>query len=152
MPVRNRDALELRAVAPLVVTSTRELIAPVLLVTNGTKTMGMTNAELLRPWEPGQISILANLDGSVMVPIANWGLGRYSAVGLVELGGPVPASSDVEPLPIASVCASSDTRGAPSAIAGVARGWTTPLRYGYVMPTASSSLLRPSTGSGGNQV
>jgi len=119
VPVRNRDALELRAVAPLVVTSTRELIAPVLLVTNGTKTMGMTNAELLRPWEPGQISILANLDGSVMVPIANWGLGRYSAVGLVELGGPVPASSDVEPLPIASVCASSDTRGAPSAIATI---------------------------------
>ncbi len=118
-PARDRDSIELRGVAPLVVTATRELIAPLLLVTNGHKTIGMTSAELLRPWEPQQMSVLLMLDGSISVPVANWGMGRYSGVGMIDLTGPVPATADVRPLPISSVCASQDTRGAPSAIATI---------------------------------
>ena len=119
MGIRDRDAVELRGVAPLVVTATRELIAPVLLVTNGHKTMAMTSAELLRPWEASQMSILTKLDGSASVPVASWGMGRYSGVGLIELAGTLTPSSDVTPLPIAGVCASANTRGAPSGIATI---------------------------------
>jgi hypothetical protein len=116
---RDRDAVELRGVAALVASATRELVAPVLLVTNGAKTIGMTSAELLRPWDPKQLSVLLAFDGSIAVPVANWGMGRYSGVGMIDLSGPVPATADVRPLPIASVCASQDTRGAPSAIAAI---------------------------------
>jgi hypothetical protein len=119
VPARDRDAGELRAIAPLVVTATRELIAPVLLVTNGPKTIAMTSAELLRPWQPAQMSILTKLDGSSAVAVANWGMGRYSGIGLIDLAGPVAPTPDVTPLPLANVCASSDTRGAPSAIATI---------------------------------
>lgn len=119
MVARDRDAIELRGVAPLVASATRELVAPVLIVTNGTKTMGMTSAELLRSWSPKQLSVLLAFDGSVSVPVANWTMGRYSGAGLVELSGPVPVTNDVRPLPIGSVCASQDTRGAPAAIAAI---------------------------------
>ncbi len=115
----DRDAIELRAVAPLVVTATSELIAPVLLVTNGSKTIGMTSAELLRPWLPAQMSVLLAFDGSIAVPVASWTMGRYFGVGMIDLTGAVPASEEVRPLPIAGVCASLDTRGAPSAIATI---------------------------------
>ena len=57
VPARDRDALQLRAVAPLVVTATKELVAPAMLVTNGQKTIAVTSAELLRPWEAQQLSI-----------------------------------------------------------------------------------------------
>jgi hypothetical protein len=116
---RDRDAGELRGVAALVASATRELVAPVLLVTNGTKTIGMTSAELLRPWDPKLLSVLLSFDGSIAVPVANWGMGRYSGVGMIDLSGPVPATADVRPLPIANVCASQDTRGAPSAISAI---------------------------------
>ena len=118
MPARDRDAVELRAVAPLVVTSTRALIGPVLLVTNGHKTIGMTSSELVRQWHPGQMSVLTALDGaaSTGVGVANWNMGRYSGVALIDLDGPLAPTKDVAPLPLANVCASSDTRGAPSAI------------------------------------
>ncbi|CAN5919664.1 hypothetical protein BH11MYX3_BH11MYX3_17270 [soil metagenome] len=119
MGARDRDAIELRAVAPLVVSATRELIAPVLLVTNGQKTIGMTSAELLRPWLPAQVSVLLAFDGSIAVPVASWTMGRYSGVGMIDLTGAVPATNDVRPLPISGVCASIDTRGAPSAIATI---------------------------------
>ncbi len=101
------------------VTATRELIAPVLLVTNGQKTIGMTSAELLRPWQPAQMSVLLAFDGSIAVPVASWSMGRYSGVGMIDLIGAVPATNDVKPLPISGVCASIDTRGAPSAIATI---------------------------------
>jgi hypothetical protein len=103
-------------VAPIVVTATKELVAPAMLVTNGTKTIAVTSAELLRPWEAQQLSIAIKLDGSALVPIATWGMGRYSGVGLVELGGPLPASTEVTPVPIAAICATVDTRGAPAAL------------------------------------
>lgn len=119
VPARDRDAIQLRAVAPLVVAATRELIGPVLLVTNGQKTMAMTSAELVRPWDPPQMVVLTKLDGSEWVGVANWFMGRYSGVALLELDGPVAPTPEVAPLPLASVCASSDTRGAPSAIATI---------------------------------
>lgn len=119
MVARDRDAVELRALAALVASATRELVAPVLLVTNGTKVIGVTSAELLRAWEPKQLSVLLAFDGSAAVPVVHWGFGRYSGVGLVELAGSGRAGADVQPLPIGDVCASQDTRGAPSAIATI---------------------------------
>jgi hypothetical protein len=111
--------VELRAVAPLVVKATRELIGPVLLVTNGHKTIGMTSAELVRQWDPGQMAVLTRFDGAELVGISNWNMGRYSGVALLDLDGPVAPTAEVTPLPLANVCASSDTRGAPSAIATI---------------------------------
>ncbi|MBL9014768.1 MAG: hypothetical protein JNL83_11360 [Myxococcales bacterium] len=118
MPARDRDAVELRAVAPLVVTATRQLIGPVLLVTNGQKTIGMTSAELVRQWDPGQMSVLTGLDGATAASIAmsSWSMGRYSGLALIDLDGPVAPTAEVAPLPLANVCASTDTRGAPSGI------------------------------------
>lgn len=122
VPARDRDAGELRAVAPLVVKATRQLVAPVLLVTNGQKTIGMTSSELVRTWDPSQMVALTMLDGSTGVGVANWYMGRYSGVALIEFDGPVSPTAQVTPLPLASVCASSDTRGAPSAIATIVPG------------------------------
>jgi len=113
---RDRDAVQLRAVAPLVVTVTKELVAPVMLVTNGPKTMAVTSAELLRSWEAQQLSIATKLDGSELVPIVNWGMGRYSGVGLIEIASPFPSGAEVAPIPIAAICATVDTRGAPAAL------------------------------------
>jgi len=108
--------LQLRAVAPLVVTATKELVAPAMLVTNGQKTIAVTSAELLRPWEAQQLSIALKLDGSELVPLSTWGMGRYSGVGLVEFAAPIPAGAEVAPVPIAAICATVDTRGAPAAL------------------------------------
>lgn len=105
--------------APLIVAATRELIAPVLLVTNGAKTIAVTSAELLRPWDPKQLAVLTKLDGSAQAPVASWGMGRYSGIGLIDLAGPLTPTAEVVPLPIANVCASLDTRGAPSAISTI---------------------------------
>ena len=102
--------------APLVVTVTKELVAPVMLVTNGQKTIAVTNAELLRSWEAQQLSIVTKLDGSELVPIATWGMGRYSGVGLVELASPLSTGPEVAPVQIAAICATVDTRGAPAAL------------------------------------
>lgn len=98
--------------APLVVGDTKQLVGPVMLVTNGHKTIGITGSELLRPWTPPQLAV-ATLDGTKLVPVANWYLGRYSGIALIELEA--AAGDDVQPLPIGAVCATADTRGAPSA-------------------------------------
>lgn len=118
MPGRDHDAVQLRAVAPLVDTTTKQLLGPVMIVTNGQKSIGITNSEILRPWEPSRLAI-ASLDGKKLVQVANWFLGRYSGVGLVELAGPIDAGPDIEPLPIGAVCATAETRGAPSALATI---------------------------------
>jgi hypothetical protein len=112
---RDHDAVQLRAVAPLVDATTRQLLGPVMLVTNGQKTIGITNSEILRAWEPSRLAIATALDGSALVPVANWYLGRYSGVGLVELA-PIESFTDLTPLPIGAVCATAETRGAPSAL------------------------------------
>lgn len=119
MPVRNRDVLQLRAVAPLLVTATKELVGSVLLATNGIKTVGVTSSELLRPWEAKQLSIATSLDGSQLLPLSSWGLGRYSGVGLIELGSATVTGGDVIPVEIGAVCASVETRGAPAAIVAI---------------------------------
>lgn len=116
MPGRDRDAVQLRAVAPIVVAATKQLVGPAMLVTNGLKTIAITGSELLRAWDPTKLALATALDGSQLVPIASWGLGRYSSVGLVELARPIGDAPDVVPLSIGAVCATVDTRGAPSAL------------------------------------
>jgi hypothetical protein len=102
--------------APLIVTATKQLVAPVLLVTHGSKTIAVTSPELLRPWQPSQLSIATKLDGSQLVPVTTWGMGRYSGIGLVELGASIAARSDVDPAQIGAICATVDTRAAPAAL------------------------------------
>lgn len=124
MSVRDRDAVQLRAVAPLVDATTKQLLGPVMLVTNGQKTIGITNSEILRPWEPARLAIATSFDGTKLARVANWHLGRYSGVGLVELAESID-SSDITPLPIGAICASADSRGAPSALVTIAANGTT---------------------------
>lgn len=115
MAGRDHDAVQLRAVAPLVDASTKQLLGPVMIVTNGQKSIGITNSEIVRAWDPSRLAIATALDGTHFAKVANWFLGRYSGVALVELGEPF-ASADVVPLPIGAVCATAETRGAPSAL------------------------------------
>lgn len=119
VPARDRNAPELRAIAPLVVTVTKELVGPAMLVTSGTKTVAIASTEALRSWDAKQLSIAVSLDGTQLVPVASWGLGRFGAVGLIELGAPIPPTAQVVPLDIGSVCATVDTRGAPAAMCTV---------------------------------
>jgi len=115
------DANELRAVAPLVVVGpTLQLVGPCTLVTNGAKTIAFSSAELLRQaGEPLALAIA--LDCSKTIPVRSWSMGRVPHIGVIELGAPFPTDKDldVEPLPIGSVCATVDTRGAPSALVTV---------------------------------
>jgi hypothetical protein len=119
VPDRDRDARELLAVAPLLVEG--KLIGPVTLVQNGAKTIGATDAELLRPYVGAKLTIATMLDGSATVSVVNWGLSRHAGLGLLDLAGPVPATNDVVPLGLGAVCASVDTRGTSSALVGITR-------------------------------
>jgi len=115
-------ASELRAVAPLVVVrEPLELVGPCTLVTNGTRTVALASAELLRQaGEP--LAIALTMDGSRTVKIASWSMGRLIGLGIAELAEPFPKTGgDVVPLQLASVSATVDTRGAPSALVTVAR-------------------------------
>lgn len=98
------------------------LVAPITLVANGSKVLGVTSAELLRPLQGTPLAVMTQLDGSAHVPIATWSAGRYTGVAIVELGGALPPNHDVVPLPIGGVCATSDTRGAPTAISMMVMG------------------------------
>jgi hypothetical protein len=117
------QANEVRAVAPLVVMGTSpQLVGPCTVVTNGTQTIAFTSAELLRKaGEP--LAIAITLDCKQTIPIAAWSMGRVPHMGVIELGAPFPKDKkyDVEPLPIGSLCATVDTRGAPSALVTVQR-------------------------------
>ena len=115
MPGRDHDAVQLRAVAPLVDASTKKLLGPVMLVTNGHKTIGITSSEILRAWEPARLAVATTLDGTKLARVANWHLGRYSGVGLVELAEPI-VGTEIVPLSIGAICATADSRGAPSAL------------------------------------
>ncbi|NVB78273.1 MAG: hypothetical protein HOV81_07760 [Kofleriaceae bacterium] len=108
----------MRAIAPLIVTSPQlALVGPCTLVTNGIQTIAFSSAELLRQaGEP--LAIALTLDCSKTVPVASWSMGRTPHMGIIELGAPFPreGTHDVTPLDLGSVCATVDTRGAPSAL------------------------------------
>lgn len=114
---------ELRAIAPLIVTGpSPQLVGPCTLVTNGTQTIAFSSAELLRQaGEP--LAIALSLDGKHTVPVTAWSLSRCPRMGIIDLGTSVPRDPtlDVEPLPIGSVYATVDTKGAPSALVTVHR-------------------------------
>lgn len=97
-----------------------QLIGAVTLVANGSRMIGVTSAELLRPLLGKQLAIATKLDGSSLVKVSAWTMGRYSGIGLVELAEPFPSGHDVTPLSIGSVNASVDVHGAPAAIVTVA--------------------------------
>jgi len=122
VPGLDRDAVELRAVAPLIVAETRALLGPALLVSNGTETIAITSAELVRSWDTAQLAIALALDGATSVPVAAGSLGHRAGIALLELAGPVVAGPDVAPLDIGSVCATVDTRGAPAALVTIGPG------------------------------
>jgi len=116
---RDRDARELRSVAPLLVNG--ELVGPVTLVQNGNKIIGATDAELLRPYVGAKLAVATMLDGSAIAEVGNWGLSRHASLGLVELVTPIASDHDVKPLDLGAVCASIDTRGSRAALVGIAR-------------------------------
>lgn len=121
---------ELRAVAPLIVTGPSiQLVGTCTLVTNGTHVVAFSSAELLRAaGEPLAISL--TLDGSRTLPVTAWMLGRTAHMGMIDLGTSFPFGEqlDVVPLPIAAVCASVDTRGAPAALVTFERAGTALVR------------------------
>ena len=108
----------MRAIAPLVVTSPQlALVGPCTLVTNGTHTIAFSSAELLRQaGEP--LAIALTLDCSKTIPVTSWTMGRLPHMGIIELGASFPrdGAHDVAPLDLGSLCATADTRGAPSAL------------------------------------
>jgi len=116
---RDRDARELRSVAPLLADG--ELVGPVTFVRNGKKTIGATDAELLRPYVGAQLTVATMLDGSMAVAVGNWGLSRHARLGLIELVSPIETGLDVRPLDLGVVCATVDTRGSPAALVGIVR-------------------------------
>lgn len=105
--------------APLLVDGV--LVGPVTLVTSGGKTIGATDAELLRPHVGAQLTVATMLDGSATVPVGNWGLSRYAGLGLIELARPIETGLDVRTIDLGAVCATVDTRGAPAALVGIVR-------------------------------
>ena len=117
---------ELRAIAPLVVMGpTPLLVGPCTLVTNGSQTIAFSSAELLRKaGEP--LAIALTLDCTKTIPVTSWSMGRVPHMGVMELGAPFPRDKkyDVEPISIGSLCATVDTRGAPSALVTVERAKT----------------------------
>ena len=111
------SAPELRAIAPLIVTGPQlQLVGPCTLVTNGNQTIAFSSAELLRKaGEP--LAIALTLDCSKTLPVTSWSMGRLPHMGVIELGAPFPKGQfDVQPIDISKVCATVDTRGAPSAL------------------------------------
>jgi hypothetical protein len=121
-PAPREAASELRAIAPLIVTGPqRVLVGPCTLVTNGTQTIAFSSAELLRQaGEP--LAIALTFDCVHTIPVTAWTMSRTHAMGIIELGAAFPLGNkalDVEPISIASIYASADTRGAPAALVGV---------------------------------
>jgi len=119
------NAKELRAVAPLIAIGAtgRHLVGTALVVRNGARVIAVSSAELLRPFNGQPLALVHRFAADAKdstTPVAAWGIGRYAGVAMIELAAPIPPdATDLEPLDIASVCASVDTRGAPTAIAFV---------------------------------
>jgi hypothetical protein len=106
-------------VAPLLADG--KLIGAATLVRNGDKTIGATDADVLRPYVGGKLTIATQLDGSSSIAIVNWGLSRHAGLGLLDLSAPVPDGRDVVPLELGAVCAIVDARGSAAALVGIAR-------------------------------
>jgi hypothetical protein len=115
---------ELRGIAALIVTGpSPQLVGVCTLVTNGTNTVAFSSADLLRAaGEP--LAIALTLDCKKTFPVTAWQMSRTPHMGVIDLGTSFPTdpSLDVEPLQMGAVCASVDTRGAPSALVTVE--WT----------------------------
>jgi hypothetical protein len=110
-------ATELRCVAPLAVIggTTPQLVGTCMLVTNGSHTIAVSSSELLRQaGEP--LAILTRLDGSTSIPVSTWTMARQAGIGIIELGPSQQYSTEIHPLHLSAVCATVDTRGAPSAL------------------------------------
>lgn len=106
--------------APLVATGEHAvLVAAVTIVGNGDRVVGVTSAELLRPYQGKPLVVMTKLDGSASIPVASWGMGRYSGLGIVELEGSLPSDHDLTPIAIGSVRATPDTRGAPAGVVAI---------------------------------
>jgi hypothetical protein len=116
---RDRDARELRSVAPLLVDG--KLVGPVTLVRSAGRIIGAADAEQLRPHVGAQLTVATMLDGSATVLVGNWGLGRHTGLCLIELAQPIETGLDVRPLDLGAVSGSVDTRGAPAALVGIVR-------------------------------
>jgi hypothetical protein len=114
-------AHELHAVAPLVVLGERpELVGACTVVSNGSKTVAFSSAELLRlAAEP--LALVLTLDGKRTLQVASWALSRTHGLGIIELAAAFPAEAglDVKPLDVGAVAAAVETRGAPAAIVAV---------------------------------
>lgn len=114
-------AVELRAVAPLVIAGVRRLVGTCTLVTNGTETLAFTSVELLRTVANDALEIAVKLDGTATIPVASWAAAgdyAYGTLAVCVLAAPLPndPALDVAPLAMASICATTDNRGAPAAI------------------------------------
>ena len=144
-------ANKLRAVAPLVVLGPKPvLVGPYTLVTNGAQTVAFSSAELLRhAGEP--LAIVLAMNGSKMLRVASWTMGRIAGMGIAELAEPFPkGAADVAPLQLGSVSATVDTRGAPAAKRG--RWNFIPRRATYwprAVPRNSPDRPRRRSGSAG---
>src|SRR5438067_9645317 len=113
------QANELSAVVPLVFTGggSPQLVGPCTLVTNGTKTIAFSSAEMLRvAKEP--LAIALTMDGKKLLPVSQWIAARNIGLGIIEFAAPFPRADRVDavPLSLAGICASVDTRGAPAAL------------------------------------
>lgn len=115
----DRDTREFRSVAPLLVAG--ELIGPVTFIKNGKRTIGATDANLLRAHVGAQLTVATMLDGSANAAVGNWGLSRHAGLCLIELAQPLDPSADLKPLDLGAVGAGVDTRGAPAVLVGIAR-------------------------------
>lgn len=122
MSVRDPNAPELRAVAPLVALADvatpgdpPRFVAPITLIANGARVIGVTSAELLRTQPDARFAVASKLDGTDTFEVSNWSIGRYSGIALVELDG-FPANGEIVPLSIGAVHASVNVHGAPAAI------------------------------------
>lgn len=119
MSVRDPNAPELRAVAPLLAlgdgTTPPVFVAPITLIANGARVIGVTSAETLRTQPEGKLAVATKLDGSATAAVVNWNVGRYSGIALVELEGFVE-TREVVPLSIGAVHASVNIHGAPAAL------------------------------------
>src|SRR5258706_154337 len=91
------------------------------LRTRGAGAAGPADAEQLRPYVGAKLAVASMLDGSAIVPVGHWGLGRSTGLGLVDLVAPIEPGRDVVPVELGTVCGTVDTRGTPAALIGIAR-------------------------------